>query len=61
MQEKEKYGKLKDDISNQGMTKIKKIKKEQRDKILGQRRKESEEKFLRKIANTSGIQGVNAI
>ena len=43
------------------MAKIKKIKEEQREKIPGQRRKEGEGKFLRKIVNTSGIQGVNAI
>ena len=35
--------------------------KEQREKVLEQGRKESEENFLRKIANISGIQGVNAI
>ena len=46
---------------SQGMAKIKKIKEEQREKIPGQRRKEGEGKFLRKIVNTSGIQGVNAI
>ena len=43
VQEKEKYTKLKVDINNQGMVKIKKIKTEQREKILGQRRKEGEE------------------
>ena len=35
--------------------------KEQREKVLEQGRKEGEESFLRKIANISGIQGVNAI
>ena len=49
LQEKEKCRKLKADINNQGMAKIKKIKKEQREKILGQKRKEGEEKFLRKL------------
>ena len=43
------------------MSKLKKIMKEQREKILEQERKEGEENFLRKIANTSGTQGVNAI
>ena len=35
--------------------------KEQQEKIIEQGRKEGAENFLRKIANTSGIQGVNAI
>ena len=43
------------------MAKLKKIMKEQREKILEQGRKEGEQNFLRKIANTSGIQGVKAI
>ena len=60
-EEKEKPHKLKADINNQAMAKIKKIMKEQRKKILEQGRKKGEENFLRKIANTSGIQGVNAI
>ena len=59
--QKEKYRKLKVDINNQAMAKLKKIMKEQREKILEQGRKEGEQSFLRKIANTSGIQGVNAI
>ena len=35
--------------------------KEQREKILEQGRKERKEDFLRKIENSSGTQGVNAI
>ena len=61
LQEKEKNCKLKADINNQARAKLKKIVKEQREKILEQRTKEGEENFLSKIANTSGIQGVNAI
>ena len=61
LQEKEKYCKLKTDINNQAMTKLKKIMDEQREKILEKGRKQSEENVLPKIANTSGIQGVNAI
>ena len=61
LQEKEKYCKLKADINNQAMAKLKNIVKEQREKILEQGTKEGEENFLSKIANTSGIQGVNAI
>ena len=54
LQEVEKYRKLKAKV------KIKEITKEQREEILEQGRKEGKEDFLRKIANTSGIQGVNA-
>ena len=43
------------------MVKVKGITKEQREEILEQGRKEGKEDFLHKIANTSGIQGVNAI
>ena len=56
-----KYRKLKADIRNQAKAKVKEITKEQREEILEQGRKEGKEDFLRKIANTSGIQGVNAI
>ena len=35
--------------------------KEQREELLEQERKEGKEDFLQKIANTSGIRGVNAI
>ena len=61
MQEVEKYRRLKADIRNQGKAKVKEITKEQREEILEQGRKEGKEDFLRKIANTSGIQGDNAI
>ena len=61
LQEIEKYRKLKADIRKQARTKIKEITKEQREEILEQGRKESKENFLRKIANSSGTQGVNVI
>ena len=61
LQEVEKNRKLKADIRNQAKAKVKEITKEQREEILEQGRKEGKEDFLRKIANTSGIQGVNAI
>ena len=61
LQELEKYRKLKADIRNQAKAKVKDITKEQQQELLEQRRKEGKEDFLRKIANTSGIQGANAI
>ena len=61
LQEVEKYRKLKANIRNQAKTKIKEITKEQREELLEQGRKEGKEDFLRKIANSSGTQGVNAI
>ena len=61
LQEEEKYRKLKADIRNQAEAKIREITKEQREEILEQERKEGREDFLRKIANTLGIQGANAI
>ena len=61
LQEVEKYRKLKADIRNQAKAKIKQITKEQREELLEQGRKEGKEDFLRKIANTSGTQGVNVI
>ena len=61
LQEVEKYRKLKADITNQAKAKVKEITKEQREELLEQRRKKGKEDFLRKTANTSGIQGVNAI
>ena len=61
LQEEEKYRKLKADIRNQAQAKVKQITKKQREELLGQGRKESKEDFLRKIANTSGIQGITAI
>ena len=60
LQEVEKYRQLKAYIRNQINAKVKQIAKEQREEILEQGRKEGKEDFLRKIANTSGIQGVNA-
>ena len=59
LQEVEKYRRLQADIRNQA--KVKEITKEQREEILEQERKEDKEDFLRKIANTLGTQGVNAI
>ena len=61
LQEVEKYRKLKVDIRNQAEVRIKEITKEQWEEILEQERKEGREDFLRKIANTLGIQGANAI
>ena len=61
LQEVEKYRKLKADIRNQAKAKVKQITKEQLEELLEQERKEGKEYFLRKIANTSGIQGVNGI
>ena len=61
LQEVEKYRKLKVDIRNQAKTKVRQIPKEQREELLEQGRKEGKEHFLRKITNTSHIQGVNAI
>ena len=40
---------------------MKAITKEQREEILKQGRKEGKEDFLRKITDTSGTQGDNAI
>ena len=61
LQEVEKYYKLETDLRNQAKTKIKQITKEQREELLEQGRNEGKEDFLRKIANTSGTQGVSAI
>ena len=61
LQEVEKYRKLKVDIRNQAKAKVKQITKEQQEELLEQGRKEGKEDFLRKIANTSGVQGVSAI
>ena len=61
LQEVEKYRKLKADIRNQAKAKIKQITKEQWEELLEQGRKEGKEDFLRKVANTSGIQGANVI
>ena len=61
LQEVEKHRRLKADIRNQTKAQVKEIKKEQPEEILQQGRKESKKNFLRKIANSSGIQGANAI
>ena len=61
LQEVEKYRKLKADIRNQAKVKVKQITKEQREETLEQEIKEGKEDFLQKTANTSGIQGANAI
>ena len=61
LQEVEKYHKLKANIRSKAKAKVKQITKEQREELLEQGRKEGKEDFLRKIANTSGIQGANAI
>ena len=61
LQEVEKYCRLKADIRNQAKAEVKEITKEQREEILQQGRKEVKEDFLRKIANSSGTKGVNAI
>ena len=61
LKELEKYHKLKVDIRNQAKTKVRQITKEQREESLEQGKKEGKEDFLRKIASTSGIQGVSAI
>ena len=61
LQEVEKYRKLKANIRNQAKAKTKQVTKEQREELLEQGRKEGKEDFLRKIANTSGIQGASAI
>ena len=61
LQKVEKYRKLKADIWNQLKTKVKEITKEQQEELLEQGRKVGKEGFLRKITNSSGTQGVNAI
>ena len=61
LEEVEKYRKLKSNIRNQAKAKVKEITKEQWEELLEQGRKEGKEDFLRKIANTSGVQGVSAI
>ena len=61
LQEVEKYRKLKAYIRNQATTKARQITKEQREELLEQGRKKGKEDFLRKIANTSGTQGVSTV
>ena len=57
----EKYRKIKSNIRNQAKAKVKQMTKERREELLEQGRKEGKEDFLRKIGNTSGIQGFSAI
>ena len=61
LQEVERYRRLKADIRNQAKAKVKQITKKQQEELLEQGRKEGKEDFLRKIANTLGIQVVSAI
>ena len=61
LEEVEKYRKLKADIRNQVKAKVRQITKEQREELHEKGRKEGKEENKRKIANTSGIQGVSAI
>ena len=61
LQETENYRKLKADIRKRAKTKQAKLSKEQREEILEQGRKEGREDFLRKIANTSGINTANVM
>ena len=61
LQEIEKNRKLKADIRDQAKAKVKQITKEELEELLEQGKKEGKEDFLRKIANTSGTQGVSAI
>ena len=42
-------------------TKLKQITKEQQEQLLERGRKNIKEDFLRKIANTSDIQGISAV
>ena len=61
LQELEKYRKRNANIRNQVKAKVKQITKKQWEGLLEQGWKEGKEDFLRKIANTSGTQGVSAI
>ena len=61
LQEVEKYCRLKADLKNQAKAKVKQVTKRQREELLQQERKEGKGDFLRKIAKTSGVQGVSAI
>ena len=61
LQEVEKYRKRKADVRNRAKAKEKQIMKEQQEELPKQGRKEGKEDFLRKIANTSCIQGVSTI
>ena len=48
-------------IRNQVEAKVKQIPKKNREQLPEQGKKEGKEDFLRKIANTLGIQGVSTI
>ena len=61
LQEVEKYRKIKADIRNPPKARVKEITKEQGEQILEQGRKEGKEYFFKKITNSSGTQGANAI
>ena len=61
LQETDNYRKLKADIRKRTKTKQTKLSKEQREEILEQGRKKGKEHFLRKIANTSGINTANVM
>ena len=52
---------LKTDIRTRAKAKQAKLSKEQREEMLEQSRKEGREDFLRKIANTSGINTANSM
>ena len=61
LQEVERYRRLRAGIRNQARAKVKKITKEKREETLEQGRKEGKKDFLRKTANSSDTQSVNAI
>ena len=61
VQDVEKYTNLKADVRKQAKTKVRQTIKEQREKLLGQKRKETKDHFLQTIITTSGTQGVNVI
>ena len=55
LQEVKKYRKLKADIRNQAKAKVKKITKEQREKLVEQGRKEGKEDFSQKTLQVSRV------
>ena len=61
LQEMEKNRRIKKEIRRKNKAKAKQITKKQREVLLEQGRKEGKGHFLRKIAGTSGTQGVNII
>ena len=60
VQEKQRYLAIKNQILTKVKKMIKNITQEQREEILKQGRQEGREDFLKQIANSSGIQHVNA-